>query len=403
MPDSDDGVTTTGTLTRGELTLIARARRVAALAGPGQLRLVGTALLAFLFVDFVRLTLTHPVAGQAGPFLVLMDTLAYVALGLTIWRPRAGLLVAGIPLFAALFWPSTSLDGVLLVLATALALSRLNVVTGVVVSLADVAYVVARVVLQPTDRAAAATVLGACAAAGLAVGWAVLLFRRRRDAREGESLSRVRLTARIRSDERRLLSRELHDVLAHQLSTASLQIMGARATDDLAAAHRSLDTIDRVTAEALTELRLLVRVLRDDASTAVSGTEIRELAERVPPTQAVAAVSRRLTSAGWEARLRVPASADDVEMTVQRTVSRALTEAADRVLAGTGSDGLFAAKVEVEELFVKLHVSATPAPSAEGDEDPFEALAQRVDLTGGQWRAQVTADSLEIDMILPRG
>lgn len=132
---------------------------------------------------------------------------------------------------------------------------------------------------------------------------------------------------RIRADERRTLSRELHDVVAHHLSTASLQIMGVHGSQDPESLAQTLTAVDNSTSEALIELRLLVQVLRDHPATSASGSELRELAEILPPTRAAANAELNLIDAGFEPHLSLPAAVDRLTMTVTRTINQATNNA----------------------------------------------------------------------------
>jgi signal transduction histidine kinase len=65
--------------------------------------------------------------------------------------------------------------------------------------------------------------------------------------------------------ERARIARELHDIVAHRVTTTVVQAQAARATlsTDPQATLRSLDAIDRAGRQALSELRDLLGVLRD--------------------------------------------------------------------------------------------------------------------------------------------
>lgn len=379
-------------------------RRFHALAGTDQLRLLASALLSFFLLDLIRLTATTPGALEARPLMVVMDVLTYVALITALWRPRIGLGLAAIPLLTALIASSTSLDAVLIVFASTLGIAQLDRRGALLASGALVIYAGVRVALYTgPDRFPLLVMLGLSVGVGLALGWALRILRVRREAGESAALARATEEVRIRADERRALSRELHDVMAHQLSTSSLQMMGAQGQTDPAALHRILGTVDHATTEALTELRLLVRVLRDDPATAASGTEIRELAERVPPTQAAAAAELELLRHGFEPDVTVPAVADDLGMTIQRTLSRIITEASANVVRHAPPKCRVTVRVTVSEQQASVQMrNPMPVQAA----TPvwrwgLRSLNERISLTGGTFGAGVDDGYWTVSATLP--
>jgi signal transduction histidine kinase len=68
-------------------------------------------------------------------------------------------------------------------------------------------------------------------------------------------------------EERRRIARELHDVVAHAMTVVAMHAGTGRlaATTDPTAATFSLHTIEKVSREALSEMRRLVTLLRDDS------------------------------------------------------------------------------------------------------------------------------------------
>lgn len=383
---------------------IAITRRARTLAGPDSIRLVATALLAFLLLDYLRIALTHHPSDAAPPLQVAMDLLAYTAGIIALWRPRLSLGLAAIPLLAALVWTSTSLDAFLLAVVTGLALPQLVRRQAIIASVALVAYVGVRLVVYPGPyRLELATMLGASLALGLAVGWVGLLLRERRDRAELSEARRSGENLRIRADERRTLSRELHDIVAHHLSTASLQIMGAAGKDDPRHLTRVLTTVDTSIAEALTELRLLVRVLRDDPATAASGTELRELAEMLPPSQAAAEAELALVAAGFEPHITLPATLDSLSMTVQRTLTRTIRQATDNVVRHAPPR----CRVELEgcvrdrEVILTVSNPVPPQSQTPGLGWGLRGLRERVALTGGNLVAGVRDGTWTVSLTLP--
>lgn len=381
---------------------IVTARRLVALSGVAQLRLLAAALILFLVVDYVRLAVNDPLDVPDTTLIYVMDLLAYAAVLISLWRPRVGFGLAAIPLITALFWTSTSMDAALLLIVSALAIGQSTRVNAAIMSAALVAYLAARAALSPAP-ALLLLLLGTHAAVGIALGWVVLVLRERREVQERGEARLAGENARIRSDERRTLSRELHDVVAHQLSTASLQIMGAQGSGDPVLLQRALKRVDHATAEALTELRLLVRVLRDDPTTSASGTEIRELAEHLAPTEAAAAAERDLIAAGFEVDSMVPARADRLPMTTQRTVGRALRESAANVIAHARPRCRCQIRVSVSEQQVNLEVRSE-LPSGFTDASfgwGLRGLRERTALIGGTFSAGPVGSEWVLALSLP--
>lgn len=79
------------------------------------------------------------------------------------------------------------------------------------------------------------------------------------------ALQRAR-TEQIRSEEREGIARDLHDVVAHHISAIAIQAEGARAAaqSNPDQAFSALETIHATASTALTEMRHMVAILRDD-------------------------------------------------------------------------------------------------------------------------------------------
>jgi len=99
--------------------------------------------------------------------------------------------------------------------------------------------------------------------------------------------------ARALADERARIARELHDVVAHTISVVAIQADAAEAALDAdpARARAPLQTIRRSAAEALTEMRRLLAVLRADEPPG-------ELAPS-PGLDRLPALIDRARAAGW--------------------------------------------------------------------------------------------------------
>ncbi len=120
----------------------------------------------------------------------------------------------------------------------------------------------------------------AVAAAALALAswlaWRLRAERTRAAAAEQAAARKAEAElALAASDERARLAREMHDVVAHTLTVVVAQADGGRfaARNDPASAAQTLETIGEVGRSALTEMRALLGVLRDDGGEAELGPQ----------------------------------------------------------------------------------------------------------------------------------
>ncbi|WP_342372471.1 histidine kinase [Propioniciclava soli] len=389
-----------------EATAFALVRRLRSLATTDLVRVLLAAVILFLLIDLVRLSVTSPTEFETRALVTTMDVTAYVAIICALWRPRLGLALAAAPLATALFWPSTSMDAVLLTVVTALAVLQLARRPALLVSAGLAGYVALRVAVVPgaEPRLFTLLVLGLSLAVGLVAGWVGHVVRERGERTERSAFRMATENARIRADERRALSADLHDVVVHHLSTASLHLMAAHGSGEPAVLRRALTAVERSNAAALSELRLLVRVLRDDPATGASGTEIRELAERESPTQAGADGQLLLIRAGFEPAVRVPAAADGLDMTVQRTLARLINETVRNQQRHALPGSRCTIEVQVSDHQVSFHGRNPRAADAPADPAwgwGLRGVRERISLTGGTFSAGPVGEEWIVAATIP--
>jgi signal transduction histidine kinase len=127
------------------------------------------------------------------------------------------------------------------------------------------------------------------------------------------------------SEERARIARELHDIVSHNLSVVVTQAAGARALAEHGAnAPDSLERIEQSGRSALTEMRRLLGVLRDDGEGA-----------QLEPQPGVAQLSRlveTLRASGLEVELRIDADCADLPPALDLSVYRIVQESLTNVL-----------------------------------------------------------------------
>ncbi|MGH3070052.1 MAG: sensor histidine kinase [Streptosporangiaceae bacterium] len=187
------------------------------------------------------------------------------------------------------------------------------------------------VALATSDNSAAKIPALLLASLGPAAALAGSARRAQRDAiersaaREAIAGTLLEHTAR---GERARISRELHDVVAHHISMIAVQAETARLTTPgmPAAGARRLSSIGDTARAALTEMRRLLGVLREDTETGVADRQpqpgLRQLNELLDAAREASGTGTRLILQG------APVALDPgVELAAYRIIQEALTNA----------------------------------------------------------------------------
>lgn len=130
---------------------------------------------------------------------------------------------------------------------------------------------------------------------------------------------------RVGSEERSAVARELHDVVAHQLSVTTMLVMATSLSDDPATLGVTLDKVRRSTAAAHHELSTLLHAMRADTG----GGQPAPLAT---PGATARALGEQLTESGHRPELEIDPLAEDLDVTTQRTLARIMQEATTNIL-----------------------------------------------------------------------
>ncbi|MFF0725993.1 sensor histidine kinase [Streptomyces sp. NPDC004134] len=171
------------------------------------------------------------------------------------------------------------------------------------------------------------------------VGWfAGLAARERRNritaAAEQEAERERQHAARIRRaaiDERLVIARELHDIVAHSMSLIAVRAGVARMVmnSDPAQVAETLGIVETTTRQALHEMRLLVEVLRHEDAVDPALTPTPGLAD-------TPALAEQIRSAGVDLRLDVRGTARPLPAAVDLSAYRIVQEALTNVVRHAG-------------------------------------------------------------------
>ncbi|MFJ7159794.1 sensor histidine kinase [Streptomyces sp. NPDC101118] len=204
------------------------------------------------------------------------------------------------------------------------------------------------------------------------------------------------------SDERRRIARELHDIVAHHLTTMQLLAGGARANLDRSpeAAREALVTLEGSGRTALREMRHLLDVLRagdenDEGETTAPQPGIGDL-DRIVGDSRRAGLPTTLTTDG-DPRSVPPGMA----LTVFRIVQEALTNARRHAGGGAHVDVRLTFTVDEVRVTVTDDGPRPGRPLARGSGYGLMGMRERVALHGGTLRAGPEGGGFAVRAQLP--
>lgn len=214
-------------------------------------------------------------------------------------------------------------------------------------------------------------------------------WRSRAKLAEAEQEARVR---HARATERGRIAREMHDVLAHRISTVHMYAGALAFRDDLPAdqVRDAARTIEQMSATALTELREVLGVLRDDPGDA-SPEQPQPGAADIP--ELIDENRGHGMNLAFDCDADLAAIPDGVGRTLYRCVQEGVTNARKHAPATAVAIGLDGAPDRGVDLVV-----SNPLPIGDHKSRVPESgfglvgLAERVELRGGRQSAHLTAD-----------
>jgi len=337
--------------------------------------------------------------------MVLGTTLMYVVLYLALWRTGWAAL-ASVPLLAVILISRSDatgiLTGVLIVLLTPM--TTRWAVTGATWLIFLAWLVVASALHGAQWSDLFWPVLLLFFVAGT-IGTGVRGFQRAREADRRQLKELREENLRIREDERAALARELHDVVAHELSIISLQITSRSRTDDLTELRQVLDSVRRSTHSALYELRLLVGLLREGGP---DESDLGHLSDDTSVVGVAEQLRQQLSDLGHTTMCQVPAEIDDLPATLTRTLIRILQESSTNIVKHAAPGGICQATIRLTPDEVVLSVTnplGSRPPAADLRRGPtgwgLRGIAERVDLLGGDFSAGPAGDRWVVRASIP--
>jgi signal transduction histidine kinase len=215
----------------------------------------------------------------------------------------------------------------------------------------------------------------------LAAAWGAGFFVRRRATTE---------SAKAVLEERARIARELHDIIGHSVSVISLQAGAAEQLlrKDPDKAERHLKAVRETAHEALTEMRRLMGVLKEDDAT-------------YSPQPGLAMLDQLVEQSGLEVEVQTvgerPEVAPGVDLAAYRIVQEALTNARKH---GAEKRAKVQVKWAGEEVVLEV-TNPAGGTNGEGGGHGLAGMRERVRVFGGTVEAGPRADEFVVRARLP--
>ena len=213
----------------------------------------------------------------------------------------------------------------------------------------------------------------------------VALLQERAERLEADQLARARQAV---ADERSRIARELHDVVAHQVSMMTVQAGAAKtiARDDLDAAVDAMGDVERAGRQALGELRHLLGVLRPDTS---DGDDLGPQ----PGLAGIPALADELTHTGADVSLTMAPVPIGLSAAVDLSAYRIVQESLTNVIKHAGPTPTVDLTVGLDDVGLVINVVNTITSSGRHEAAP-ELPASGYGIAGMRERAALLGGTL---------
>jgi signal transduction histidine kinase len=178
--------------------------------------------------------------------------------------------------------------------------------------------------------------------------------------------------------ERARIARDMHDIVAHHLSVMIALADGAsyQVRDAPERAENAMTTASRTGRQALTEMRRLLGVLRDESQPVLTPQ---------PGIAQIDALVERVRSAGVEVRYELSGDPAGIEPGLQMTAHRIVQEALTNTLKHAGDDAQVSVVVSCtrDDVVLDVRDTGTATPSAIHEGGGLRGMRERAAVYGG--------------------
>lgn len=190
-----------------------------------------------------------------------------------------------------------------------------------------------------------------------------VLNERERD-RERIAVARARQREAVEA-ERKAIARDLHDIVAHDITVIAMQARAARFSGDADVAQESLRVIGDTAKEALQDLRVMLNVLRSDGLMVSSGGALDESAANAASSLEILIgiehFGNRLIELGYQVQSSADPAMDTLSQSAQTALYRVLQESTTNIVKHAGANASCRIEAAVVDGLAYLEVANTLA------------------------------------------
>lgn len=355
---------------------------------PVWLRVTLVLFAAIALFDDLRALEPEDHAATSTVLVAAQMILSYGSLALVAWRPGVASTVLLVPLVLALFTHSYAFTLICAVIVTIATVSMLPRTLTLVYSLVLATWTITAVVVESTTDAL--WLMGTPLVVGVVIGVALRFFVIQHRENKTRLRSIEAAHQQLREQERLELARDLHDVVAHELTLVTMQAAGSHRQNDPAVLHETISTIENAARSGLQELRTLLHILRESPG-AVSRNENSSGLTTGSLENLLDSLSASLTAAGFSVTVNTLDGFDTLPTTVRGTAARILQEASTNIIkyAPAGSACLLSLTRDANSVMVRTENELQHSRGPEYGEHPMTSgyglhgIQERVALLNG--------------------
>lgn len=212
--------------------------------------------------------------------------------------------------------------------------------------------------------------------------------------------------------ERKAIARDLHDIVAHDITVIAMQARAAAFSGNPEVAQEALKVIGDTAKEALQDLRVMLNILRSDGPATRTGESLDESAANAASSLEILIgiehFANRLTELGYRVKTKADPSMDGLSQSAQTALYRVLQESTTNIVKHAGAHSACRIEATVVDGRAYLEVvNALPTPGgSEFDEvghlsSGIVGMVDRMAAFGGTLSAGVIEQEWVVRATLP--